>query len=124
MELNSQIVIGSGGSVLAATGQLPPGLVDARLENCQALPLEIREAGKLRRQAIDLRELLKSKLSVIASQAASAEVKLHVNTADDVPSVVYLISDIMAAHGGRVDLSSSTDPFEQGTTVRLVFPVD
>jgi signal transduction histidine kinase len=240
MEHDSQIVIGPDGTVLAAAGQLPLGLVDARLETCQGLPHEVREAGKIllhelrtsgnrvatrtvapggagepvqlvaidalviRRAPTDLRELLKSKLSVIASQAASAEVKLSVNVADDVPSAVQLdsekiawavtalvgnalryvrsgsrhqaggtiavavryeraasevtievqddgpgipkdtvtrlfrrdglnvrgaglslvlISDIMAAHGGRIDLRSSTDPFEQGTTVRLVFPV-
>ena len=32
--------------MLAATGQVPQGLVDVRLEDCQELPREIREAGK------------------------------------------------------------------------------
>lgn len=40
------IVIGSDGTVLAATGQLAPGLVDVRLEDCLGLSREIREAGK------------------------------------------------------------------------------
>jgi signal transduction histidine kinase len=46
MEPDSQIVIGPDGTVLAATGQLPPGLVDVRLEDCAGLPHEIREAGR------------------------------------------------------------------------------
>ena len=46
MEPDSQIVIGPDGTVLAATGQLPSGLVDARLEDCEGLSREIREAGK------------------------------------------------------------------------------
>lgn len=44
-ERESQIVIGSDGTVLGATPDLPPGLVDVRLEECQALPREAREAG-------------------------------------------------------------------------------
>src|SRR5713226_2407825 len=46
MDRDSQIVIGPDGTVLAATGQLPPGLVDVRLEDCDALSREIRDAGK------------------------------------------------------------------------------
>jgi signal transduction histidine kinase len=46
MEPDSQIVIGPDGTVLAATGQLPSGLVDVRLEDCEGLSREIREAGK------------------------------------------------------------------------------
>jgi signal transduction histidine kinase len=46
MEPDSQIVIGPDGTVLAATGQLPPGLVDVHLEDCEGLPREVREAGK------------------------------------------------------------------------------
>jgi hypothetical protein len=33
-----QIVIGADGTVLAATGQPAPGLVDVRLEDCQGSP--------------------------------------------------------------------------------------
>ena len=43
----SLIVIGSDGRVLAATGELPSGLVDARLEDCQALPQQVRDAGRV-----------------------------------------------------------------------------
>jgi NtrC-family two-component system sensor histidine kinase KinB len=46
MEPYSQIVIGSDGTVLAASGEFGPGLVDVRLEDCDALSHEIREAGK------------------------------------------------------------------------------
>jgi signal transduction histidine kinase len=46
MEPDSQIVIGPDGTVLAATGQLPSGLVDARLEECESLSHEVREGGK------------------------------------------------------------------------------
>jgi hypothetical protein len=46
MEHDSQIVIGPDGTVLAATGDLPSGLVDARLEDCEGLSREIRDAGK------------------------------------------------------------------------------
>jgi signal transduction histidine kinase len=45
MRPDSQIVIGPDGTVLAAAGQLPPGLVDVRLEDCEGLSREVREAG-------------------------------------------------------------------------------
>ena len=45
MERLSQIVIGPDGTVLAATG-VSPGLVDVRLEDCDILSRESREAGK------------------------------------------------------------------------------
>ncbi len=46
MEPVSHIIIGPDGTVLAATGRLPPGLLDVRLEDCEGLPREIVEAGK------------------------------------------------------------------------------
>jgi signal transduction histidine kinase len=46
MEPDSQIVIGPDGTVLAATGDLPPSLVDNRLDDCEGLSHEIRDAGK------------------------------------------------------------------------------
>jgi signal transduction histidine kinase len=46
MEPDSQIVIGPDGTVLAASGQLPSGLVDVRLEECEGLSKEIREGAK------------------------------------------------------------------------------
>ena len=46
MARDAQIVIGPDGTVLAATGELPPDLVDVRLEDCEGLSREIREAGK------------------------------------------------------------------------------
>jgi signal transduction histidine kinase len=131
MELDS-IVIGSDGTVLAATGQLAPGLVDVRLEDCLGLSREIREAGTallhqlrrsgnrvaiqtvaldggsrtvqlvaiealvIRRRATDVRELLASKLAVVSSQAAAADVTLSVVVADDVPAVVHLDSEKIA----------------------------
>jgi signal transduction histidine kinase len=132
MEHDSQIVIGPDGTVLAATGELPPGLVDVNLENCEGLSREIRDAGQallgqlscsrgrvlsqrvafdggsrsvqlvaiealaIRRTATDLRTLLSSKLAVIASQAAAADVTLSVAVADDVPTVVHLDSEKIA----------------------------
>jgi hypothetical protein len=42
---DSHIVIGSDGTVLAAASQLTSDLVDVRLEDCEGLPPEIREAG-------------------------------------------------------------------------------
>jgi signal transduction histidine kinase len=33
-----------------------------------------------------------------------------------------VISDVMAAHGGQVELRSSTDPVAHGTTIRLILP--
>jgi signal transduction histidine kinase len=33
-----------------------------------------------------------------------------------------MIRDVVIAHGGRVEVQSSTDPFGHGTTVRLTFP--
>ena len=46
MDRDSQIVIGSDGTVLAATDDLPPGLVDVSLEHCTTLSREVRDAGK------------------------------------------------------------------------------
>ncbi len=46
MEGDTQIVLGPDGTVLAATGRVPPGLVDVRLEDCQELSREVREAGQ------------------------------------------------------------------------------
>ena len=42
----AQIVIGPDGTVLAASGDLPTDLVDARLEDCAQLPRRVRDAGK------------------------------------------------------------------------------
>jgi hypothetical protein len=46
MEPDSQIVIGPDGMVLAATGDLPSGLVGHRPDDCEGLSREIRDAGK------------------------------------------------------------------------------
>jgi signal transduction histidine kinase len=35
---------------------------------------------------------------------------------------LLLISDIMVAQGGRVDVRSNVDPIGHGTTIRLTFP--
>ena len=235
----SRIVMGPDGTVLDATGDLPAGLVDLRLEDCSRLPPEVREAGKalldrlrrsrdralsqrvpfdggnqhveliaievlaVRRAATNLRTLLASKLAVLSSQALAAGVTLSVVVADDVPTVVpldsdkiawavttlvgnalryvqagrqrapggtigvraafdraesvvtiavqdngpgipaesvarlfkrdglnvlgsglslLLMSEICAAHGGRVDVTSRTQGVDHGTTVRLTFP--
>ena len=45
MEPDSHIIIGPDGRVLAATGQVPPALLDARLEDFGDLSPEIREAA-------------------------------------------------------------------------------
>ena len=45
MQHHAQIVIGRDGTILAATGQLPPGLLDTRLDNCDQLPPSVRAAG-------------------------------------------------------------------------------
>jgi signal transduction histidine kinase len=239
MEHDAQIVIGPDGTVLAATGPLPPGLVDLRLEDCDVLSHEVRETGKallyelrgsrnrvasrtvalegtgrslqliaiealaVRRRTTDIRELLTSKLSVMSFQASDAGVALNIAVAADVPALVHLdaekiawavttlvgnalrymrsaagplagktidvrtsyaparseltidvhddgpgipadtvnrlfrhdglnvrgaglalllIRDVMAAHGGRVDVRSSIAPAGHGTTVGLTFP--
>jgi NtrC-family two-component system sensor histidine kinase KinB len=237
---HAHIVIGADGMVLAASGPLPPGLVDSRLEECDGLPREIRDVGEallhelhgssdrvvsrtvpldgegrslelvaiealaLRRTPTDVAGLLTSKLAVISFQAASVDVTLTVEVHLDVPDRVHLdseklawavttlvgnalrymrsgssrlsgrtigvttsydrataeiavevrddgpgipqdtvarlfkrdglnvrgaglalvlISDIVAAHGGRVEVRSRTDAAEHGTTIRLTFPV-
>jgi signal transduction histidine kinase len=127
-----QIVIGPDGTVIAASGDLPPGIVDVRLENCNALPRAVREAGQallqqlirsgnrvesqivtfddaerslqlvaleampIRRTATDIRNLLASKLMVISVQARDVDVSLSVEIADDVPSIVQLDSEKVA----------------------------
>ncbi len=132
MQNHSQIVIGPDGTVLAVSGQLPPGLIDTRLEDCVGLAPAVRNAGMallhelrasgnrvasrtidlddaaasvqvvaiealaIRRSATDVRQLLSSKLAIIASQAEAAGVTLSVDVADDVPAVVHLDSEKMA----------------------------
>ncbi len=239
MNRDTQIVIGPDGTVLGATGAFSPDLIDVRLEECEALPRAVKDAGKellvelrsgrsqvatrnvmldgedrrvqlvaiealaIRRAATDVRQLLASKLDVLASQAAASEVTLSVVIDDDVPAVVYLdaeklawsvttlvgnalryvrsgsrrtpgrtiivravlgpsgadvtievkddgpgipidtvtrlfrrdglnvrgaglalllMSDICAAHGGAIDVRSSVEASDHGTTVRLMFP--
>jgi signal transduction histidine kinase len=239
MEHQSRIVIGPDGTVLAATGDVPPGLVDVRLEDCDALSPEVREAGKalleelrrsgerflshtltlaggarslqlvaiealaIRRSMTDLRELVPSKLAVISWQATAVGVELSIHIADEVPPSValdaekvawavttlvgnalryvqsgsgsfsgsaidvrvshdpvasevtievqddgpgipadtiarlfkrdglivrgsglalLLVRDIVAAHGGTVDVCSNTASVGHGTTIRLTFP--
>jgi signal transduction histidine kinase len=160
------------------------------------------EACAIRRRATDLRALLASKLTVISSQALSAQVTLRIVVAGDVPALVrvdsekvawavttlvgnalryvtsgsrqkpgetidvrasfdpaigvtievqdngpgipaesvarlfkrdglnvlgsglalLVMSDLVAGHGGRLDVRSSTDAAAHGTTVRLTFP--
>jgi signal transduction histidine kinase len=128
----SRIVMGPDGTVLAATRDLPAGLIDGRLEDCSGLPSEVREAGKalldrlqrsrdralsqrvpvdggrqhvellaievlaVRRAATNLRTLLASKLAVLSSQALAAGVTLSVVVADDVPATVQLDSEKIA----------------------------
>ncbi len=240
MEHDAQIVIGPDGTVLAATGKLPSGLMELRLQDCDVLSHEVRETGKallseltgsrtrvasrtvaldgtgrslqliaidaipVRRTATDIRELLTSKLSVMSFQASDAGVTLNIAVADDVPALLHLdsekiawavttlvgsalryiqsapghfagktidvrasyepapsevsievrddgpgisaatvsrlfkhdglnvrgaglalllIRDVMAAHGGSVDLRSSIDLVGHGTTIRLAFPL-
>jgi signal transduction histidine kinase len=36
---------------------------------------------------------------------------------------LMLVQDVVAAHGGRIDIESSTEPFDRGTTIRLTLPV-
>src|SRR5476651_666476 len=239
MTSDSCIVIGPDGRVLAATGDLPPGLVDCHLENCEGLSPAVRDAGQtllhelresphraltrsvaleaggrqlqliaiealaIRRTATDLRDLLTSKLAVVSSQAAAATVTVSVVVANDVPASVeldsekvswalttlvgnalrymrtgsrrtpggtitvrasfdsarpaitievqddgpgipddtasrlfrrdglnvrgaglalVLMSDICVAHGGTIDVQSSIEPQDHGTTVRLTLP--
>ena len=238
MTCDSQIVIGPDGTVLAATGELPPvsstslsriartcrvrSVTPGSLSstNCarsgnrvlvqsvaldgggRSVQLVAIEALAIRRAPTDMRTLLTSKLAVITSQAAAADVTLSVVVADDVPAVVHvdsekvawavttlvgnalryvrsgsrrmpggrsvcsrrsirklaadhrgagrwpgipadtvtrlfkrdglnvrgaglallLMSDICAAHGGTIDVRSSIDASEHGTTVRLTFP--
>jgi signal transduction histidine kinase len=236
MDRECQIVIGPDGTVLAATGELAAGLLDVRLEDCQGLSREVREAGKallqqlhrsrnrvlvqsvlldggarsvqlvaieavaIRRTNTDLRTLLSSKLAVLSSQALGAGVTLRIVVADHVPAVVHIdaekvawavttlvgnalryvqsaprrppagaitvraafdprgaqvtievhdngpgipaesvarlfkrdrlnvlgsglsllmISDVCVAHGGRLDVTSSTQPADHGTTGRM-----
>jgi signal transduction histidine kinase len=232
------LMIGPHGEVLAAAGDLPPGLVDLPLESCQALPVEVRAAARtlldrlpasgnrvvtetvrldglplqliavealaIRRSPIDLRALLRSKLAVLHSQAMTAGIALTVEFTEDVPELVpvdpekvawavttlvgnairyahtgsrtlhgtsvvvrtfrdtaarlvievqddgpgvpadtvgrlfkrdglnvrgaglalLVIADVMAGHGGTVDVRSSTDAQHHGTAVRLTFPAN
>lgn len=172
---HAQLVIGPDGTVLAATADLPPGLVDVRLEDCDGLSREIREAGKalldqlrgsgsrvvsrtvaldaagrslhvvaiealaIRRTAVDVRELLTSKLNVISFQAAAVDVTLNVEGAADLPSAVHLDSEKIAwavttlvgnalrymrsgsrrTLGATIDVRSSYDPAASEVTIEV-----
>jgi signal transduction histidine kinase len=37
---------------------------------------------------------------------------------------LILAREIAAAHGGRMEVESSTDPLAHGTTIRMVLPAD
>jgi signal transduction histidine kinase len=240
MNQPSFILIGSDGTVLAAIGDVPAGLLDVRLQDCDAVGQEVRDGAHtllrevrvsgraagltiplpgavgpvhllaadalaIRRTPTDLKTLLASKLAVMFSQATTAGITLRIEHGVDVPRTVLvdaekiswavttlvgnalryaqtgsrdlrgrsiavattydrnaseiavevkddgpgvpadtvsrlfrrdglnvrgaglsllLISDIMAAHGGRIDVQSSTDPATHGTAVRLTFPAD
>jgi signal transduction histidine kinase len=185
----------SGDRVVSYTVDVDGGQTAVRIVAIEALAI--------RRTPTNLRQLLASKLAVIASQADAAGVTLTVETADDVPAVVQLdseklswavttlvgnalryvqtpsrrlgghaigvsinfdrdsseitirvhddgpgipddtvkrlftdsglnargpglalllIRDILVAHGGRVDLHSTTVPAAHGTSVHLTFP--
>src|ERR1700720_212831 len=73
----SQIVIGSDGTVLGATADLPGGLVDARLEECQALPREVREAGAALLHAL---------------HRSGTRVAVRTVTLDDGPQTVHVLA--------------------------------
>jgi signal transduction histidine kinase len=132
MEDDSHILIGPDGTVLAAAGNLPPGLVDAHLGSCESLSQSIRDAGTallselrasrnrmavrqvpiddsgrsvqliaiealaIRRTSTDVRVLFSSKLAVVSSQAAAADVTLRIVVADDFPAVIDLDSEKLA----------------------------
>jgi signal transduction histidine kinase len=146
MDRDSQIVIGPDGIVLAATGELPSGLVDMRLEDCEGLSRELRDAEliaiegiAIRRRATDLRTLLPSKLTVISSEALASHVTLKVVVADDVPAVVYLDSEKVAwavttlvgnalryvlsglrrKPGGRIDVLASFNAATSDVTIEV-----
>jgi signal transduction histidine kinase len=90
-------------------------------------------SGHLAGKTIDVR---------ISYQPATSEVSIEVR--DDGPGIpadtvarlfkhdglnvrgaglaLLLIRDVMAAHGGRIDVQSSTNPVGHGTTIRLTFP--
>lgn len=107
----SQIVIGPDGTVLGVTGDLPPGLVDVPLDDCQNLSQELRDAGKAL-----LRDLHGSRLRVVTRDVAIDGGSRGAGLA------LLLMSDICVAHGGTVEVSSSVNLSEHGTTVRLVLP--
>ena len=50
----------------------------------------------IRRAATDVRQLLASKLGVLASQAAASEITLSIVVADDVPAVVFVDAEKLA----------------------------
>ena len=50
----------------------------------------------IRRAATDVRQLLASKLGVLASHAAASEITLSIVVADDVPAVVFVDAEKLA----------------------------
>ena len=97
------------------------------------------EALAIRRAATDVRRLLASKLDVIASQAAAADVKLGIVVADDFPALVqvdgerlawaittlvgsslrYLQSASHRMHSGTIDVRAGFDRARSQVTIEV-----
>jgi signal transduction histidine kinase len=103
MEPDSQIVIGSDGTVLAAAGPLPPGLVDARLEDCHGLAREVREAGKaLLHQLHDSSN--RALIQTVAVDAGARTVQL---VAVEALAIRRTTTDVRALLASKLDALSS-----------------
>jgi signal transduction histidine kinase len=89
MNGDTQIVVGPDGIVLAASGELSPGLVDRRLEDVEALPPEVRKAASS----------LLTQLRHAASRLASVSITL-----EDSRRVEIVAIEALAIRRAPVDL--------------------
>ena len=113
MEDDAQIVLGPDGTVLAATGHVPPGLVDVRLEDCQELSREVREAGKALLQQLR-RSGDRVAIQIVALDGGRRPVHLVAidalairRTATDIRALLTSKLDVLLSQAGALDVTLS-----------------
>jgi hypothetical protein len=126
-EHDAQIVIAPDGTVLAVTGELPSALLDARLEDCEGLSSEIRDAGKallleLRRSAnrvaIETVALGEGRtVQLVAIEALAIR-----RSATDLRTLVSSKLDVISSQAADIAVTLSVDIADDVPTIVRVDP--
>jgi signal transduction histidine kinase len=118
MEPDAQIVIAPDGTVLAATGELPSDLLDVRLEDCEGLSSEIREAGKAL-----LLELRRSANRVAIQTVALGEGRTVQLVAIEALAIRRSATDLRTLLASKLDVISS-QAADVAVTLSVVIAAD